>query len=152
MVWTWKSTHRSVCWIFSPQLVALFWEGGSGNFRRWGLVGRSGSPGKWKITLDLSPFLALCFLSSMRWTAACSSYSLRHNALPHNRSKNMESSDHKMNPLKLWTKTNLSSFWVVLSGPLSQQWEKSLVQYPTEVHIDVYKKTSQAYSWQHDSE
>jgi hypothetical protein len=59
-----------------------------------------------------SPFLALCFLFTMRWRSLSAISSHYHYVLP----KCMGPSVHGLNPLKSWAKVNPSFFKLPVSG------------------------------------
>jgi hypothetical protein len=67
------------------------------------------------------PWTLLCFffylLDDMRWTVSAT-ISCHHNVLPQYRLRNIEWSDHGLNPLKLWTEINHSSLKLFMSGIL----------------------------------
>jgi hypothetical protein len=99
-------------------LVHSWWHWGLENVRRHGLVRENTSQSSclWKLSLTPSPFLILCFLSTIRWKlSSFSTCSSCHECLV--------PSNFGLNPLKLSAKIHLPSLsWSL--GHFSHRTEK----------------------------
>jgi hypothetical protein len=73
-----------------------------------------------------SPFLALCFLFTMRWRSLSAISSHYHYVLP----KCMGPSNHELNPLKPWAKINPSSFKLLSQIFWSQLCKTNTLAFP----------------------
>jgi hypothetical protein len=120
--WMWSDyfpqTHMLNVW---SQAGGIILEG-SGNSRRWDLVGRSRwlEVCLWRLYLVPSPFLTLCFLPVRKWAASSSILSPCHDVLPHSGPRIYEAKDSGLKSLLSGAKINLTSLKLSILGILSQ--------------------------------
>jgi hypothetical protein len=138
MLWAWgllwfKYKMSPTSWCVEC-LVSSWWHYFGRFWKLWEVW-----PNWRMLYLAFSPLLTLCFLSA--------THSHHHGALPHNRLKNKEPSDHGLNPLKPWAKRNFSSLQFFSQVFWSQLW-KSKKHRSIDPHGSMKSKWAMEEMWE----